>query len=262
MLAAAGDSAEEPIPVAIETPRGSAGRGAAREPAGRSTRSTRWRWPGIGSARRCRARRAITSMRWRWRTSCAPTRTCTGCCPTTARWPARSPCSPAPIRTRCGGAPSWCRSCGPGCASTTPASWPRSPPVRLGRGLSTTQLASADARAVLAIAPSPAEGLTVSKARVETALRRGGRQRRITSLAAASSPRCGFRSCARSRWWSRRCAPKRWQCSACLNAVCASAEQLAAALAAAFRAAPGLRDHHQLPRPGRHQRRDRARRDR
>src|SRR4051812_48978816 len=51
-----------------------------------------------------------------------------------------------------------------------------------GRGLSTTQLASADARAVLAIAPSAAEGATVSKARVETALRRGGRQRRITSL--------------------------------------------------------------------------------
>src|SRR5215211_5378536 len=54
-----------------------------------------------------------------------------------------------------------------------------------GRGLSTTQLASADARAVLAIAPSPAEGVKVSKARVETALRRGGRQRRITSLAAS-----------------------------------------------------------------------------
>src|SRR3954464_2749195 len=54
-----------------------------------------------------------------------------------------------------------------------------------GRGLSSTQLASADARAVLAIAPSPEEGLRVSTARVETALRRGGRQRRITSLAAS-----------------------------------------------------------------------------
>src|SRR3954465_3925845 len=36
-----------------------------------------------------------------------------------------------------------------------------------GRGLSSTQLASADARAVLAIAPSPEEGLRVSTARVE-----------------------------------------------------------------------------------------------
>jgi hypothetical protein len=54
-----------------------------------------------------------------------------------------------------------------------------------GRGLSTTQLASGDARSVLAIAPSPADGLKVSRARVETALRRGGRQRRIASLAVA-----------------------------------------------------------------------------
>src|SRR5215207_9483606 len=51
-------------------------------------------------------------------------------------------------------------------------------------GLSTTRLASRDARAVLAIAPSPAEGLRVSKARIEAALRRGGRQRRISALAA------------------------------------------------------------------------------
>jgi hypothetical protein len=52
-------------------------------------------------------------------------------------------------------------------------------------GLSTTHLASGDARAVLAIAPSPAEAATVSKARIETALRRSGRQRRIGSLAAS-----------------------------------------------------------------------------
>jgi hypothetical protein len=38
-------------------------------------------------------------------------------------------------------------------------------------GLSTTRLASREARAVLAIAPSPTDGLSVSKARVETALR-------------------------------------------------------------------------------------------
>src|SRR3954464_3984344 len=53
-----------------------------------------------------------------------------------------------------------------------------------GRGLSTTQLASTDARAVLAIAPGPADGLTVSTAQVEEALRRGGRQRRVGTLAA------------------------------------------------------------------------------
>src|SRR4051812_23071060 len=54
-----------------------------------------------------------------------------------------------------------------------------------GSGMSTTQLASGDARAVLAIAPGPAEALRVSTARVETALRRGGRQRGITARAAA-----------------------------------------------------------------------------
>jgi hypothetical protein len=53
-----------------------------------------------------------------------------------------------------------------------------------GRRLSSTQLASTEARAVLAIAPSPAEGLQVSQAKVETALRRSGRQRRILSLVA------------------------------------------------------------------------------
>ena len=53
-----------------------------------------------------------------------------------------------------------------------------------GRGLSTTQLASADARAALAIAPSAVEGARVSRARVETALRRGGRKRGISNRAA------------------------------------------------------------------------------
>src|SRR3954469_21793216 len=52
-----------------------------------------------------------------------------------------------------------------------------------GSGLSTTQLASADARAVLGIGPTPATGAGLSKARVETALRRGGRQRRIAAVA-------------------------------------------------------------------------------
>lgn len=50
-----------------------------------------------------------------------------------------------------------------------------------GRGLSTTQLASNDARAVLAIAPSPADGLDVSKARVETALRCAAPRRAATA---------------------------------------------------------------------------------
>jgi hypothetical protein len=55
-----------------------------------------------------------------------------------------------------------------------------------GRRLSSTQLASSDARAVLAIAPSPAEGLQLSQAKVETALRRSGRSTRSATQSTSS----------------------------------------------------------------------------
>jgi transposase len=45
-------------------------------------------------------------------------------------------------------------------------------------------LASADALAVLAAAPSPEQGRRLSQARIETLLRRGGRQRNVTPTAA------------------------------------------------------------------------------
>ena len=45
-------------------------------------------------------------------------------------------------------------------------------------------LASADALAVLAAAPSPEQGRRLSQARIETLLRRGGRQRNVTATAA------------------------------------------------------------------------------
>lgn len=43
-----------------------------------------------------------------------------------------------------------------------------------------TDLASADALAVLAVAPTPAEGRSLSSSRISAALKRGGRRRRIT----------------------------------------------------------------------------------
>ena len=46
-----------------------------------------------------------------------------------------------------------------------------------------TNLASADARVILAIAPTPATGANLTKARIATALRRGGRQRNIDRIA-------------------------------------------------------------------------------
>ncbi len=103
-----------------------------------------------------------------------------------------------------------------------------------GRGLSTTQLASADARAVLAIAPSPTEGLKVSKARVETALRRGGRQRRITSLAASVVAALHVPQLRQDLLVEQAMRTETLALLGVLDAICNSVDQLAAALAEAF----------------------------
>jgi len=103
-----------------------------------------------------------------------------------------------------------------------------------GRGLSTTQLASSDARAVLAIAPSPAEGLTVSKARVETALRRGGRQRRIASLAASVVTALRVPQLRQDPVVEHAMRTETVALLGVLDAICDSVDQLAAALGEAF----------------------------
>jgi transposase len=103
-----------------------------------------------------------------------------------------------------------------------------------GRGLSTTQIASNDARAVLAAAPSPAEGLTVSKARVETALRRGGRQRRIASLAASVVAALRVPQLRQDPIVEQAMRTETLALLGVLNAICASVDQLSAALVEAF----------------------------
>jgi len=103
-----------------------------------------------------------------------------------------------------------------------------------GRGLSTTQLASGDARAVLAIAPSPAEAATVSKARIEAALRRGGRQRRISALAANAAAALGVPQLRQDPVVEQAMRTETLALLAVLNAICASVDQLAAALIEAF----------------------------
>src|SRR5829696_6774368 len=103
-----------------------------------------------------------------------------------------------------------------------------------GRGLSTTQLASADARAVLAIAPSPAEGVKVSKARVETALRRGGRQRRITSLAASIVAALRTPQLRQDPIVEQAMRVETLALLSVLDAVCASVDQPGGALVEAF----------------------------
>jgi transposase len=52
-----------------------------------------------------------------------------------------------------------------------------------------TDLASRDALAVLTVAPSPELGRRLSQARIETLLRRAGRQRNVSATAAKSGPR-------------------------------------------------------------------------
>ena len=101
-------------------------------------------------------------------------------------------------------------------------------------GLSTTHLASGDARAVLAIAPGPAEGLTVSKARVETALRRGGRQRRLGSLAASIVAGLRVPQLRQDPVVEQAMRTEALALLGVLNAICDAVDQLAAALAEAF----------------------------
>jgi hypothetical protein len=107
-----------------------------------------------------------------------------------------------------------------------------------GRGLSTTQLASDDARSVLAIAPSPADGLRVSQARVETALRRGGRQRRIASSAARIVAALHVPQLRQDPVVEHAMRTETLALLGVLNAVCDSVDQLTAALAEAFQRHP------------------------
>lgn len=103
-----------------------------------------------------------------------------------------------------------------------------------GSGMSTTQLAGSDARAVLAIAPCPATGASVSKARIETALRRGGRQRRITTLATTITAALRVLQLRQEPLVEQAMATEAVALLGVLNAACDCVEQLAAATAAAF----------------------------
>jgi transposase len=86
----------------------------------------------------------------------------------------------------------------------------------------------------LAIAPSPAEGVTVSRARVETALRRGGRQRRIARLAATVAAQLRTPQLRQDPVVEQAMRIETVAMLGVLNAVCDSVDQLAAALDEAF----------------------------
>jgi transposase len=105
-------------------------------------------------------------------------------------------------------------------------------------GLSTTQLASRDARVVLAIAPSPADGQHLSTARVETALRRAGRQRRIGPVAARIVAALRRPQLRQDPVVEQAMRAETLGLLGVLDAVCASVDQLAAALTETFRKHP------------------------
>jgi transposase len=104
--------------------------------------------------------------------------------------------------------------------------------------MSTTQLASGDARAVLAIAASPAEAQRVSAARVQTALRRGGRQRGIPARAAAIVAALRVPQLRQDRLVEQAMRVETLALLDVLNAACESIQQLAAAVTEAFHQHP------------------------
>jgi transposase len=99
-------------------------------------------------------------------------------------------------------------------------------------------LASADARAVLAIAPTPADGARLSRARIAAALRRGGRQRNVDRV--AETLRHGLRQpqLRQPPLVEQAMGRQALALLAMLNAACAGVEQLGEATSEAFRQHP------------------------
>lgn len=110
-----------------------------------------------------------------------------------------------------------------------------------GRGLSTTQLAGGDARAVLAIVPAPADGQAVTARRVEAALRRGGRQRRIAGTAGKIVAALRVTQLRQDPIVEQAMRTETLAVLRVLDAACDSVEQLAAALGEAFVRHPDYR---------------------
>ncbi|TWH17957.1 transposase IS116/IS110/IS902 family protein [Rhodococcus rhodochrous J45] len=99
-------------------------------------------------------------------------------------------------------------------------------------------LASADARAVLAIAPTPADGVRLTRPRITAALRRGGRQRNIEAVTdnvhrVLRQPQLRHPALVEQAMGQQALA-----LLAMLNAACDGADQLGQATAAAFRQHP------------------------
>ena len=175
LLAEYGDSPDDRIPVAIETPRGLLV-ACLRAAAGRSTPSTRWRWPATGTGTRSRGRSPITATRPSWPTCCALTWTCTGRCPLIPSWPRPSRCWPAPSRT-----PFWDRT--QACNRLRSCLREYYPGFLAAFGAARGGIMRPEARAVLAAAPTPADAARLTLAQLRGLLRKAGRSRGIDTEA-------------------------------------------------------------------------------
>ena len=150
---------------------------ACAPPAGRSTPSTRCRWPATGTGTRSRAANPTTATRSCWPTCCAPTCTRTGRCPLIPSWPRPSRCWPAPSKT-----PFWDR--------TTAHNKLRShlreyyPGFLAAFASVKGGIIRPEARTILAAAPTTADAATLTLTQLRGLLKKAGRSRGIDTEAA------------------------------------------------------------------------------
>lgn len=100
---------------------------------------------------------------------------------------------------------------------------------------SVTNLASPEARAVLALAPTPAAGARLSKARIAAALRRAGRQRGIDALAAQIQQALRVEQLRQPELVENAMGRQASALLATLTAECVNADELGQAAIEAFR---------------------------
>jgi Transposase len=105
-------------------------------------------------------------------------------------------------------------------------------------GGNATNLASPDARAVLAIAPTPAAAATLTQARIAAALRRGGRQRGADQLAAKLHQALRQPQLRQDPMVEQAMGAQALRLLATLNIECDSVDQLGQATATAFATHP------------------------
>ena len=111
-------------------------------------------------------------------------------------------------------------------------------------GKSATNLAKPEARAILAIAPTPAHAARLTKTRIAAALRRAGRKRGIDDLAADILQRLQIPQLRQPDLVEKAMGRQAMALLAMLDAACAGAEDLEQAATEAFREHP---DHAVIP---------------